>query len=476
MTFLVQWHSVWQLSSVTKSTGLHAIKTLGLVEAVRDAQEKLKRRSLTIDERATPQETCSPVLGLDRWARNRQHGSSRWQRRKHGANLSRVLVLVSSRWVDTKMHCDSRWRKAQSTLHWTRWHSVATQGYDWTFLCCKEDYVSINDGRNQMTQQEPSAWPTLTNTDNKHRNASLEVTERSCTMWVATSFSMSVAILDSNRKEKWFSWRWRRKSSLNHGWRGSMGAPRAVVHPTRLHSRRRGSSSLLFSHAKRTRRDTSCGTSGASENQQVRERSGSHWHLFTAQRTIRSRVGHAPSQAYGVQTSNHQSIRQRWTITTRVAETSEHGAGEIHRRDSPFGHRTQGLERNVVRTSPVFSFVPFGTEPLLVNTESKTNRIWGWVRKRRHAWERTGRLTDQAIHPADHRRTTSDPSEALHDAHHNPTHVSHRYKQTQTNSSKHIPVKILKAPDKHKPNTDFKNVGKTSQAGFTNLFCRHVMK
>ena len=32
----------------------------------------------------------------------------------------------------------------------------------------------------------------------------------------------------------------------------------------------------------------------------------------------------------------------------------------------------KGLERNVVRTSPVFSLVPFGTEPLFVNTESKS--------------------------------------------------------------------------------------------------------
>ena len=31
------------------------------------------------------------------------------------------------------------------------------------------DNVSIKDGRNQMGQQGPSAWPTMTNTDNLHR-------------------------------------------------------------------------------------------------------------------------------------------------------------------------------------------------------------------------------------------------------------------------------------------------------------------
>ena len=36
--------------SVAKSTGLQATKTLGLVEAARDAQDKLKRRGLTRDE------------------------------------------------------------------------------------------------------------------------------------------------------------------------------------------------------------------------------------------------------------------------------------------------------------------------------------------------------------------------------------------------------------------------------------------
>ena len=91
----------------------------------------------------------------------------------------------------------------------------------------------------------------------------------------------------------------------------------------------------------------------ASENEQVREsegRSWSHWHLPAAQRTIRPVVGHAPSHACEVQ----QSSLQRWrTTTARVAKTSERSAGEVHRLDSPLGHRAHGLERDDVRTCSV---------------------------------------------------------------------------------------------------------------------------
>ena len=159
-----------------------------------------------------------------------------------------------------------------------------------------------------------------------------------------------------------------------------MESPRATARSTRLHSSRRGSSSLLFSNAKRTRRGTGCSTSRASENKQAREsegRSGSHWHLFTAQRTI--------------------NLAQVWTRSfASLRRTSEQPAKQLEEmeddhcknggwrkllsmalarckpRDIPLGHRAPSLERNVVRTSPVF--LSFGTEPLLVNTESKTDR------------------------------------------------------------------------------------------------------
>ena len=60
MAFLAQYLAV--APSVEKSIGLQEIKTLGLVEAARDAQEKLKRMGLTMDERAMPRGTD----GLDR--------------------------------------------------------------------------------------------------------------------------------------------------------------------------------------------------------------------------------------------------------------------------------------------------------------------------------------------------------------------------------------------------------------------------
>ena len=120
----------------------------------------------------------------------------------------------------------------------------------------------------------PSDWPTWTNADNMHGTASLVVTERSCTIWVATLFTKPVAKRGSNRNEKLSFRHWRRRSSLDHGLTWTHGAPWAAAHSTRLHSRRRGSFALLFSDARRTRRGAGCGTSGASENQQVRESEG----------------------------------------------------------------------------------------------------------------------------------------------------------------------------------------------------------
>ena len=76
------------------------------------------------------------------------------------------------------------------------------QGCDWTSPWCTEDNANIKDGRNQMAQQGPSAWRTWTNTGNTHRNASSEETNRSCTMWVATSITMHVAQRGANRQRE----------------------------------------------------------------------------------------------------------------------------------------------------------------------------------------------------------------------------------------------------------------------------------
>ena len=53
------------VSSVAKSTWSQAIKTLGLVEAARDAQDKWRRMGLTMDERARPRWTDAPAKELD---------------------------------------------------------------------------------------------------------------------------------------------------------------------------------------------------------------------------------------------------------------------------------------------------------------------------------------------------------------------------------------------------------------------------
>ena len=81
----------------------------------------------------------------------------------------------------------------------------------------------------------------------------------------------------------------------------------------------------------------------------------------------------APPQARWLQASREQGGWQRRRTTTKgVAEPPERTAGQRHRRDSLLGHRAQGLERNAVRTSLVFSVAPFGPEPLFLNIESKT--------------------------------------------------------------------------------------------------------
>ena len=63
MAFLAQYLAV--APSVARSTGLQATETLGLIEAVRDAQEQLKRMGLSMDERAMPREVGSPRRELE---------------------------------------------------------------------------------------------------------------------------------------------------------------------------------------------------------------------------------------------------------------------------------------------------------------------------------------------------------------------------------------------------------------------------
>ena len=117
----------------------------------------------------------SPESGLDRRERDRQAGSSRWQRRRYGVNVSRVLRLTHLGGDENAL-----WLTVNEgpAMHTTGRHGIPYQRKDaTTSTWFKEDYVNIKDDRNQMAQQGPRAWPTWTNTDNMHRNAFSEETE-----------------------------------------------------------------------------------------------------------------------------------------------------------------------------------------------------------------------------------------------------------------------------------------------------------
>ena len=93
MSFLA--HYLVVAPSVAKSTGLQAIETLGLVEAARDAQEKLRRMGRTMDERAMPRGTDATGRELDVarvGAGQLRKGQTSWKQllaeaRRHGVNL-----------------------------------------------------------------------------------------------------------------------------------------------------------------------------------------------------------------------------------------------------------------------------------------------------------------------------------------------------------------------------------------------------
>ena len=109
---------------------------------------------------------------------------------------------------------------------------------------------------------------------------------------------------------------------------------------------------------------------------------------------------HPPPQVCWSQKSSQPGSWQRRRKTiTRVTEAPKCGSGEVHRRDSPLGHKAQGLESNVAGTSAVFSFALVGTEPLLVNAELKTETE---TRPSNHHHHRDDQFTARAAsaHPA----------------------------------------------------------------------------
>ena len=108
-----------------------------------------------------------------------------WQSRRHGANLSRVSLCGSPNWAETRTRFGP-----PTPLDDLEFRINARMRLD---LRRNEDYASIKDGRNRTAQQGSSAGPNWMITDSMLRNALLEETERSCTMWVATSSTMPVA-------------------------------------------------------------------------------------------------------------------------------------------------------------------------------------------------------------------------------------------------------------------------------------------
>ena len=82
-----------------------------------------------------------------------------------------------------------------------------------------------------------------------------------------------------------------------------------------------------------------------------------------------SMIGGLRTRSWSCKTVRTLERQRRRTTTARVAATSEFGAAEAHRRDnlSVTGHKA--LRETY---QPCLFVTPFGTEPLLVNTESKT--------------------------------------------------------------------------------------------------------
>ena len=159
------------------------------------------------------------------------------------------------------------------------------------------------------------------------RGVSSEETERSCTIWDATSFTTRAAMQGSNRKERWLSRRLQLRSSRNHGstWThgGHPGLPHMRLEFTVVDA---GSSSLLLGHeeGKSRRRLQHKQRKRRKTNMENDRRVGVTG--IAVQLSVRfwPRTGYAPPQAGRIQTSDHQSSGKRqWTAPTGMAKTPE---------------------------------------------------------------------------------------------------------------------------------------------------------
>ena len=187
--------------SVAQSSGLRAV-TLGLVEAARGAQEKLKCVG-PLDEGA-PREVGARTRPLRKW----QSSWTQPRKRRHGVRLRSVALHVSPSWVH------ALWLT-------TNEGPACTAPDDMEFHINVKIWLGLlvmkkgqcQHQRKRIRQQEPAAWLLSANTDSMHSDASSEEAERWCTVWVATPYMGPDVKQGSSRREKWSSRCSRRRSS-----------------------------------------------------------------------------------------------------------------------------------------------------------------------------------------------------------------------------------------------------------------------
>ena len=134
MAFLAQ-HPAW------KTAGVRAMESLGMVEAARNAQGRLRLMGLSIDEREMPREGdlprterwTLPVVG-DKALRKRQ--ASWEQPLAEAATKTEPLADSAARLHqlgETRTHCGSRRTKGRNVPRWMTWSSASMQECGWTF-------------------------------------------------------------------------------------------------------------------------------------------------------------------------------------------------------------------------------------------------------------------------------------------------------------------------------------------------------
>ena len=124
--------------SVAKAAGVRAMETLGIVEAARDAQRRVRLMGLSLDEGGMPRAGDFPNREMDvarmgdKALRNRQ--ASWTQPLAEAATKTgpwRKLLRASTNFEETRMHCGSQRTKGQNASRWMIWNSVSMREYAW---------------------------------------------------------------------------------------------------------------------------------------------------------------------------------------------------------------------------------------------------------------------------------------------------------------------------------------------------------